>query len=333
MAIANTRMLDLMANLATKPLNMSCIQYKYDKPKCEKQLLNRAHVHDYVQIWYCKKGEYLHSIAGESLIYGEGSLIIIPAGTVHTFMTFSGVETELYELIFFPTSFDPLPKIQALTAQFFCFLSSLPEHGSRVFYFEGDEKKELEEFILKLSELTAAKLPSGISEANHIVSDLWALPAFTISEDDLRKTEKFIAERFIPFHRALRFVNKNFAQNIRQSDVINACLLPRNVFQTLFRAYTGTNLATYMTKLRIQRASYFVGYSQYSFDYIADISGFCNAQYMIARFKEHYGYTPYKPRMKYKRNIASLPEKKIGKSLAEKVLYEKERVKTDRSEM
>lgn len=285
-----------------------------------------AHVHDHPQLWFCKKGEYLHSINGKTLLYGEGSFLIVPAGSMHSFMTLSDSKTELFEMIFQDGAFDGLSEKLRHTAFYHLYVRALNDDPPPVFNFTGDDKVALTGILSELVSLSEKDLPSSKPRAAELLSELFSFPQFEISRETLAASKKFYNERLLPLMRGIDFINQNFSLRIRQKDVLNASLLPRNVFQTLFKKFTGVNLATYVSWLRIHRAQYFIGYSEYSFEYIADICGFCNIQYMNKLFKECFGTTPYLPRMKYKRNVARQPDKKIGKNFADSILSEKEKM-------
>jgi len=285
-----------------------------------------AHVHDHPQLWFCKRGEYLHSINGKTLLYGEGSFLIVPAGSVHSFMTLSDSKTELFELIFQDGAFDGLSEKLRHTAFYHLYTRALNDDFPPVFFFTGKDKDAVTGILSELTSISQNDLPSSKPRAAELLGELFSFPQFEISRETLASSKKFYNERFLPLMRGINFINENFSLSIRQKDVLNASLLPRNVFQTLFKKFTGVNLATYIAWLRIHRAWYFIGYSEYSFEYIADICGFCNVQYMNTIYKECFGTTPYLPRMKYKRNIANSPDKKIGKNYADTILSEKEKM-------
>lgn len=313
--------LDLMKNLAKRETSLVVsLQHR------DGYTVAPAHVHDHPQLWFCKTGGYLHSINGKTLFYGEGSFLIVPAGSVHAFMTPSGMKTELFEIIFQDGAFDSLSDKLRHTAFYHIYTRALNDDFPPVFNFTGDDKDAMIDILSELADISAKNQSSSKPRAAELLSRLFSFPQFEISKEKLASSKKFYNERFLPFMQGINFINKNFSLNIRQKDVINAALLPRNVFQTLFKKFTGVNLSKYITWLRIRRAEYFIGYSEYSFEYIADLCGFCNVQYMSTAFKECFGTTPYRPRMKYKRNIARMPDKKISRNYADSVLSEKEKM-------
>ena len=313
--------LDPMRNLAKKETSLV-----FSLQCREGHTVAPAHVHDHPQLWFCKRGEYLHSINGKTLLYGEGSFLIVPAGSVHSFMTLSDSKTELFELIFQNGAFDGLSEKLQHTAFYHLYVRALNDDPPPVFNFTGDDKDAMTGILSELVGISEKDLPSSKPRAAELLSTLFSFPQFEISRETLASSKKFYNERFLPLMRGIDFINENFSLRIHQKDVLNASLLPRNVFQTLFKKFTGVNLSTYIAWLRIHRAQYFIGYSEYSFEYIADICGFCNIQYMNKLFKECFGTTPYRPRMKYKRNVARQPDKKIGKNFADSILSEKEKM-------
>ncbi len=60
------------------------------------------HFHNFMQLWWVRKGSYIHNISGNNYLQSAGSLVIIPPFTQHYIDTLSSPEIELFCLDFFP---------------------------------------------------------------------------------------------------------------------------------------------------------------------------------------------------------------------------------------
>mgnify|MGYP005762274295 FL=1 len=95
-----------------------------------------------------------------------------------------------------------------------------------------------------------------------------------------------------PIRRALSYVQKNYRQSIRLSDVAETARLSPSYFSTLFHTTMGVSFSAYLTGYRLQIAERYLRSSNLSIKQISTVCGFSSYPYFISAFKTLYGIPP-----------------------------------------
>lgn len=103
-------------------------------------------------------------------------------------------------------------------------------------------------------------------------------------------------------HKAIGFMNKNYAQNITLDDIASYVHLSKIYFHNLFLKSTGQTPHEYLLTKRLNNVKFLLTATDKSFSDIAYDSGFSSQAYMTYVFKKETSCTP----MQYKKKMSGL---------------------------
>lgn len=92
--------------------------------------------------------------------------------------------------------------------------------------------------------------------------------------------------------KAIRYISKNFAQNLTLDQVANHVHLNPAYFSTLFKQSTGSSFKEYLNMVRIEESKRLLANTDYSIIDISLATGFEDQSYFCKVFKKYTGLTP-----------------------------------------
>jgi len=104
-------------------------------------------------------------------------------------------------------------------------------------------------------------------------------------------------ESLLYIRAVIRFLHENYAENITIPDLMQKFYIGRTKLSADFRAYTGTTISNYITRLRVEHAKEIL-LSGASVKQTALAVGFEYESHFISKFRSITGITP----LQYKRN-------------------------------
>lgn len=90
----------------------------------------------------------------------------------------------------------------------------------------------------------------------------------------------------------LRYVQKNFMQELTIERVARACACSASTVSHLFRRHTGRSVKQYVAELRINQAKKLLETSDLPVQTVASLCGFANINYFSTAFKKTVGLSP-----------------------------------------
>ncbi len=99
-------------------------------------------------------------------------------------------------------------------------------------------------------------------------------------------------------NKAIKFVDRNFYNNITNEQIAKVCSCSVSGLCHLFKKYKGTSIRKYISRLRISYAETLLTTTNLSVSAIASKSGFSDYNYFSAEFKKKTGLTPTECRKK-----------------------------------
>ena len=96
----------------------------------------------------------------------------------------------------------------------------------------------------------------------------------------------------------LRYVQKNFMQELTIERVARACACSASTVSHLFRRHTGRSVKQYVAELRINQAKKLLDTSDLPVQTVASLCGFANINYFSTAFKKTVGLPPTEYRRK-----------------------------------
>lgn len=92
--------------------------------------------------------------------------------------------------------------------------------------------------------------------------------------------------------KALTYINSNFKNNPKMSDVANYLFINESYFSNLFKKSMGESYKNYVKKLKLNHASNLIVHTQLSIAAIAIESGYNSPSHFNREFKEMFGISP-----------------------------------------
>ncbi len=95
-----------------------------------------------------------------------------------------------------------------------------------------------------------------------------------------------------PIKRAKDYINAHYMQDISLSLVSEEIGLNASYFSTLFKKETGENFATYVSRLRIEKAKRLISTTNYKIGEITELVGYYDLSSFNKKFKKYTGLSP-----------------------------------------
>ena len=253
------------------------------------------HMHDFPQVWYTLSGEYNHYVDDTIYRCVPGSLVIVPPGPGHCFQIGSGCTPELICLQGTHFFFDKLPEPYrtCLVTNLFLprFSRELKLPLPLFLRFDGETRRQFEETLVYLSSFNYASHLPNIVSLRRLAGELFSANSFALSSKQRKASERVISSKLMPIMDVLLYINKNLARKLTSEELLKLSMMSYSEFFKYFKKITGITLTEYIGRLRVRRALSYVAYTQYSFEYIADLCGFGNRTCLGRLFKRYLGNT------------------------------------------
>jgi AraC-like DNA-binding protein len=101
--------------------------------------------------------------------------------------------------------------------------------------------------------------------------------------------------------RAVEYVHQHYTEPLRAAQVARVAGFAVNYFSKLWKAREKVTFASYVQRLRVERAKHLLGTTGLSATRIAELSGFHSSEYFTRVFRETVGTTPIDYRQAYKK--------------------------------
>lgn len=177
-----------------------------------------------------------------------------------------------------------------------------------VFFAEGNNLEVVKSRALELSSLLSRAAIEGGATSDSVlkVNNQFLMSLQTIENLDdlcykLQETIDVFTDcmfNYIPSKgneitkKAIRYISKNFVQNLTLDQVADHVHLNPAYFSTLFKQSTGSSFKEYLNMVRIEESKRLLANTDYSIIDIALATGFEDQSYFSKVFKKYTGLTP-----------------------------------------
>ena len=253
-----------------------------------KRKIDGDHFHNHTQLWYVLSGSLKQTVGKKTHLQTPGTMTVIPPYTRHHIDTSTSDDTPIFVSVSFTDNF-----LTSYGYNYFSFADNFPR-------FEGHELPDF-------SELTGAKRDIADTLVRKMHAEF--SKHFKMNYDVLRellvellkifcKNEKkddditLSKERFEAISKAVVFISANYNKKITIDDACHVSTMSRRVFTNSFKIITGLTFSDFLTRVRLEKARYYVLFSNKSSSEIASICGFCDKAHLSRTFKKYYHMTP-----------------------------------------
>ena len=273
--------------------------------------VQKAHVHDFAQLWYCVSGSCRNIIGDKSYPLDAGNLVIVPCGVAHSLV----IETD--SQLF---SFSLSPEIFLKTDMLLCkelsaymlapsLFSDSGAFSTRAFSLSLDSQHEICDIFSRLCTSADLDLSAILKYANKI----FLLPELTADNGELEPVLCEIEKSILPIIKASAYINANFADKITTKELLHESLLCQTTFFSLFKQFMGMRASTYIQRLRTSHAVFYLSHTSYDISKISDVCGFNTPSHFVLCHKKHTGLLPKYLRTKLKEYYENNPVRNIKK--------------------
>lgn len=215
------------------------------------------------------EGNGIQIINGKQYPLSEGSIVILSPLDFHqnivknnkmSLLTVKFSDKVFYDAISKVCSFDDFPIVTILK----------------------DANYETAKYLFSLLKKESENLTATDTFATSLIQQLTILALRSFD----RRTK---TPETTPVRKALAFIQYNFKQNIKVSDVANHIGYSENYFSQKFKAETGMEFQKYLLDLRLEFAMKLLRFSSLSVTEVCFESGFNTVQHFSSAFKKKFG--------------------------------------------
>ncbi len=284
-----------MTNIYTSEANFSKDPFPFMTFTAHAGERQTLHSHDYVQMWYVRRGEYRQHLNGADFTLTRGNLFIIPPYMAHSIDTTICKDVELIACEF-SSDFMRIAAQEDTESLFdIVYLEPVLIHCKTLepsLYFSGASAQEIEALLTELLREYSERdrFYSTMIRAN--VLRLLALIARQYGEQrDFTRAETFARYR-AAVNRALQYIDANFSEKIYLEDVCRIALMSPSAFSSIFKSITGSTFTEYLLYRRISKARELLTETARPVTEICHDCGFNDPAYFHRVFKKITGVSP-----------------------------------------
>ena len=252
--------------------------------------LDLLHRHNYMQLWYCVRGSFLHNYNGKEFCQKRGDFIFVPPFIPHQLDTriSDNVEFIFCDLSdgFINMLSDAADKNTLFNLAYLkpCLVKA--HEMQAAVSFSGEDAAQLEALLFELVD----EFQSGHGTSTLYIRTLLLrilsmvchkYQAFAPSRED----ELFFKYR-TSIQNALNYIDTNYTQNITLQEISKIALMSVRSFSYVFKEITGETFVSYLNFLRIRHARNLLIKTNKSLTTICLECGYHDLQYFTRIFKK-----------------------------------------------
>lgn len=246
------------------------------------------HFHNLFEIGYCHYGHGILVLDENQCVYDGNMLSAIPANYPHT--TFSEGE-DYWEYLFI----DPA----GLIAEMYPnnpvrqreLLSAL---NRRADLFDGNLHPDIVSTVRKvLNEIREKR--TNYQETTRYLLKVFLLELLRLQDSEAADSVGggVDSSSFAQITPALRFIDINFASNLKVSELADQCGLSETHFRRLFNDYVNLAPMDYVNLVRVQKSCEIMRRTDHSMDQVAAECGFSTTSTFNRNFRKYMNTSPY----------------------------------------
>ncbi|MDL2233221.1 AraC family transcriptional regulator [Ruminococcaceae bacterium OttesenSCG-928-L11] len=236
------------------------------------------HCHSFYEIYYFIRGDVEYRIEGVPYHPEADSMLLIESNVFHGFLNRG---TQVYDryTIHFQPDFMPDKEKQIILSPF---------HNKAVYYTHVS-RKGLHPLVEAL--IDASSMPDAIADAViqarllSLLAQIYQLRAKPLFAETAAPEGRFVPEEI------LTFINLNLTTDMTLDKICRRFYISKNHLNRIFRASTGTTVATYINLKRITMARQFMLAGQ-SAGEAAINAGFRDYTTFYRAYKKQFGHSP-----------------------------------------
>lgn len=272
-----------------------CKVYKIDETFATVQ---EPHYHDYFQIWYVSKGEFIHEINDQSYRMVMGNLYIVPPYTIHRFERAPGRSVEIIGCEFTPAFIDEKGRDLSFRSDSFdaAYIQPFlvpPDQLKPKIALSGRTNDEVHRLMLEMLKEYQKEEPyyELVVKSNLLKLLSILIRAYRQEHDYAAANNRFYKYRPM-IAKVIEHIHKHYDQELRIDQMCRMTNLSKTYFCDLFKHFTGKTFNDYLIDYRIKRSTELLIQTNLTITDICYQVGFNDLTYFSRAFKKHTGISP-----------------------------------------
>ncbi len=292
--------------------NINFVPYSFYNSKFNSSFHMTAHTHSYIEIMYCRNGEFDLEIYPETqrsrkntatIKVSSKQFVLLDAGIKHK-VVINGKDPAVIMCVeWIPTPVKEVnnqlkPYLTFDVRGFFDKLEGLKRftHNSDS-YIVASDSGNLENTLLHYIYLLSNENKTFSSECSELSSFIQLL-----IEIDKSLLPSNFSTGIIYIKKAQDYIKNNFQKDISVGDIANASGINKAYLQRLFKAHVGMSIIQSLNNFRIDKCKQLLIETNLTINEICEHTGFNNRQHLIYEFKMQTGVTPTAYRNEFMNN-------------------------------
>jgi AraC-type DNA-binding domain-containing proteins len=224
-------------------------------------LLSRVHAHEYIQIYYTRKGGYKHIVGDEETLMVKGDIFVIQPMIPHCLKAIDDNEVEIIECEFMPFFLDGGPDDFTQNRGIFDFSCVEPflvsndymKPGKKI---SGKAQQDIEQILLEMIDEYKKKEQGYELFLKADILRLAILLNRELNESSrTNPAEHMVIDKYRDaVLNSLKYINENYNKDIKLEFACKLAMMSQAYFCNIFKQLTGKTFVEYVNDLRIQKS-------------------------------------------------------------------------------
>ncbi|MCJ8014142.1 AraC family transcriptional regulator [Paenibacillus sp. KQZ6P-2] len=256
-----------------------------------------THFHDYFQIWYVSKGEFLHTLGTRQYRIKKGDLFLVPPFTLHRIQAFEKEKVEILGCEFMPPFINERFDDPSGDQTFFDvnylkhFLHSDCSHHSQIVFdgvTDGKIRNLLQDMLSEYEERTP--FFQIILKANLL--QLLSIIIRQVNGELVKAGFQKIERYRDTMNKVVEYIDQNAHEDMKLEHICAISNMSKPTICRLFKEWTGKTFNRYLVDLRIANALVLLQRPSLSVTEVCYATGFNELAYFCRIFKKYTGISP-----------------------------------------
>ncbi|WMT43201.1 AraC family transcriptional regulator [Paenibacillus sp. D2_2] len=256
-----------------------------------------THFHDYFQIWYVSKGEFLHTLGTRQYRIKKGDLFLVPPFTLHRIQTFEKEKVEILGCEFLPSFINERFDDPVKDQMFFdfnylkhFFNPDCTRHSQIVFdgVTDGKIRNLLQDMLSEYEERTPFFPIALKANLLQLLSIIIRQVNGELVKAGFQKIERYRDT----MNKVVEYIDQNAHEDIKLEHICAMSNMSKPTICRLFKEWTGKTFNRYLVNLRIANALVLLQRPSLSVTDVCYATGFNELAYFCRIFKKYTGISP-----------------------------------------
>ncbi|MCM3001342.1 AraC family transcriptional regulator [Paenibacillus rhizosphaerae] len=255
-----------------------------------------THFHDYYQIWYVSKGEFVHTISNRQYRIRQGDLFLVPPFTLHRVQAFE-TEGEILGCEFMPSFInerfaDPSGERRFFDAEYLRHFSQSDCTPHSQIAFDGVTDGRIRGLLQDMLGEYEERTPFFEIVLKASLLQLLSIIIRQVNGELVKAGFQKIERYRDTMNKVVEYIDRNAHEDIKLEHICAISNMSKPTICRLFKEWTGKTFNRYLVDLRISNALVLLQRPSMSITDVCYATGFNELAYFCRIFKKYTGISP-----------------------------------------